>query len=97
LAEQRTANVAAWAGVIAATSLLYFEVRPVWVLLAWALLALVLIVLATVLHRTIFLLQSLALLFAAAVRALLFNLFIRERCRQASWSRVSSVWALPAC
>jgi hypothetical protein len=76
LAEQRTANVAAWAGVIAATSLLYFEVRPVWVLLAWALLALVLIVLATVLHRTIFLLQSLALLFAAAVRALLFNLFI---------------------
>jgi hypothetical protein len=72
--ERAAAIAIAWAGTIAATVLLYFEVRPEWIALAWAALALVCIMLGWILKRPLFVIQSLALLLTAALRAALFNL-----------------------
>jgi hypothetical protein len=73
--DQRSAIVCAWAATIATASLTYFEVRAPWVTIAWAALALLLLVTGWTLRRSLFTAQSLVLLLAAAVRALLFNLF----------------------
>jgi hypothetical protein len=76
--ERNAGVVAAWFGTVAASALLYFEVRPDWVGIAWALFALGLIALGWWLQRTLFVAQSLVLLLAAAVRELMFHLFSPE-------------------
>lgn len=73
--DHHAATISAWAATLATASLLYFEVRPAWVTIAWAALSLALLVAGWALHRSLFVAQSLVLLLAAAVRALLFNLF----------------------
>ena len=73
--DQRAASLSAWCATIAATSLLYFEVRAPWVAIAWAVLALLLLAIGWALRRSLFTAQSLVLLLAAAIRALMFNLF----------------------
>src|SRR5580698_10105620 len=66
--EKNTGMIASWLGTIAATALLYFEVRPDWVGISWALFALALLALGWWLQRTLFVMQSLVLLLVAAVR-----------------------------
>ena len=66
--------LASWFGVIAAATLLYFEVLPEWVAIAWALLSAALLLLCWALKRTIFLAQALLMLGLAFLRAL-FSLF----------------------
>ena len=66
---------AAWLGTVALASLAYFELRPAWVCIAWAALALGAMSAAWSLRRTVFTLQALVLLVAAAARALMFNVF----------------------
>lgn len=73
--DQYAASIGAWAATIATASLMYFEVRVAWVAIAWAALALLLIMVGCVLRRLLFVAQSLVLMLAAAIRALLFNLF----------------------
>jgi len=72
--DQLAAVSAAWAGTIAASTLLYFVVRVEWVVIAWACLALVLVLVGWVLKRTLFVAQSLVLLIATVVRAVMFNI-----------------------
>lgn len=67
--------VFAWCSVIAAATLLYFELQPAWVVLAWTVLAIALLALATSLKRPIFVAQSLVVLAAVAVRAIGWHLF----------------------
>ena len=74
-AHQHAVSIAAWAATVAAAALMYFEVRAAWVAIAWAALALLLIIVGCVLRRSLFVAQSLVLLLAAAIRAILFNLF----------------------
>jgi uncharacterized membrane protein len=66
--------LASWFGVIAAATLLYFEVSPEWVAIAWALLSTTLLLLCWALKRGIFLQQALLMLSLAFLRAL-FSLF----------------------
>ena len=73
--DQHAASIAAWAATVAAAALMYFEVRAAWVTIAWAALALLLIIVGCLLRRSLFVAQSLVLLLAAAIRAILFNLF----------------------
>lgn len=73
--EKNTGMIASWLGTIAATALLYFEVRPDWIGISWALFALALLALGWWLKRTLFVAQSLVLLLAAAVRTSMFHLF----------------------
>jgi hypothetical protein len=69
------ANIAAWLGTIATAAVTYFEVAPNWVASAWSVLVLLLALAAWLLHRRIFLAQSLTLLIAVFARAAFFNLF----------------------
>ena len=73
--DKLAGSLAAWFGVVAATALLYFELRPDWVILAWTLLAIAVLALAAALKRAIFIAQSLALVAAVALRGLFFHLF----------------------
>ncbi len=65
----------AWCSLIAAGTLLYFELHPSWVILAWTLLAFALLALACALKRTIFIAQSLVVLLAIALRGIFYHLF----------------------
>ena len=67
-------NLAACCGTIALAALLYFEVRPEWVVIAWALVVPLLLAVAWILNRRLFLVQGLVLAVAVFARALLFNL-----------------------
>jgi uncharacterized membrane protein len=65
----------AWCSVIVTGVLLYFEVRPDWVILAWTLLAIALLALAAVFKRSLFIAQSLVVVAVVAVRGVAFHLF----------------------
>jgi uncharacterized membrane protein len=83
---------AAWFGTIAASAILYFELRPELVTLGWSALALVLILAAWLLRRPIFTAQAITLLVASAARAVLFNLFSPTPLATSFWtSRVFTV------
>jgi Predicted membrane protein (DUF2339) len=73
--DHHAATISAWCATIAAVSLLYFELRAPWIAIAWSILALILITTAFILKRPLFTAQSLAVLLAAALRALLYNIF----------------------
>jgi len=62
-------------GLTALFALLYFEVRPDWVVLAWTLTTIAVLALAALMKRRLFVAQSLVLLLAVAARALFFHLF----------------------
>jgi hypothetical protein len=68
-------TLAAWAGLIAAGSLLYTELRADWVVLGWTLLAIATLALAAGLKRSLFIAQAYVALGAAVMRGL-FALFI---------------------
>jgi Predicted membrane protein (DUF2339) len=65
----------AWCSVIATCSLIYFELRPAWIILAWTILAIALLALACVLKRTLFVAQSVVVLLAVAFRGIFYHLF----------------------
>jgi hypothetical protein len=64
-----------WCALIAAGTLIYFEVRPGWIMLAWTLLSISLLALAWALKRTIFIAQSLLVLIFATARGIAYHLF----------------------
>jgi hypothetical protein len=62
-------------GLTALFALLYFQVRPDWVVLAWTLATIAVLALAARMKRRLFVAQALVLLLAVAARALFFHLF----------------------
>ncbi|WP_263378798.1 DUF2339 domain-containing protein [Granulicella paludicola] len=64
-----------WCALIAAGTLLYFELRPGWILLAWTLLSIAVLALAAILKRTIFIAQSLLTLLFVTGRGIAYHLF----------------------
>lgn len=68
-------QLSAWCSLVAAGTLVYFELRPSWIILAWTLFAIALLALACALKRTIFIAQSLVVLLAVALRGILYHLF----------------------
>jgi hypothetical protein len=68
-------TVFAWCGLIVTGTLLYFEVRPDWVILAWTPLAIALLALAAGMKRSLFVAQSLVVVAAVAIRGIAFHLF----------------------
>jgi hypothetical protein len=65
----------AWAGLIAAGSLLYTELRADWVILGWTLLSIATLAIAAALKRSLFVAQSYVALAAVLLRGL-FVLFL---------------------
>ena len=84
--DRSIGDVAAWLGLIATVSVTYFEVAPSWVPVAWSALVLMLLLVAWLLHRRIFLTQSLTLLIAVLVRVACFNLFIAPLTVNTFWT-----------
>ena len=62
-------------GLIALTTLLYFELQPDWVILGWTLIAVAVLALAALMKRRLFIAQALALLVPVAARGIFYHLF----------------------
>ena len=62
-------------GLIALTTLLYFELQPDWVILGWTLIAVAVLALAALKKRRLFIAQALALLVPVAARGIFYHLF----------------------
>lgn len=73
----RVDSLLCYAGTIAVSALLYFELAPRadWIVTAWSVLILALFAVALILHRRIFLHQGLLLAIAALFRGIFHNLF----------------------
>jgi hypothetical protein len=79
LADNRFDSIAgslfSWCGLIAAGTLIYFEIQPGWIILAWTALAFVLLALSSALKRTIFIAQSLVVVLFVVARGVAYHLF----------------------
>ena len=62
-------------GLIALTTLLYFELQSDWVILGWTLIAVAVLALAALMKRRLFIAQALALLVPVAARGIFYHLF----------------------
>ncbi len=89
-------TVACCCATAALAALLYFEVRPEWVVISWAALTFLLVAVTWLLDRILFLVQGLMLALAVFLRALLFNLERPPLAHSGIWQRPAACIAL-AC
>jgi hypothetical protein len=80
-------TVACCLGTAALAAVLYFEIRPEWVVISWAALTFLLVAVAWLLDRTFFLVQGLVLAMAVFLRAVLFNLERPALAHSGLWQR----------
>ena len=80
-------TVACCLGTAALAALLYFEIRPEWVVISWATLTFLLVAAAWLLDRTLFLVQGLVLAVAVCLRAVLFNIERPALAHSGLWQR----------
>jgi hypothetical protein len=89
-------TVACCCATVALAAVLYFEVRPEWVVIAWAVLTFLLVSVSWLLDRILFLVQGLVLAMAVFLRALLFNLERPPLAHSGLWQRPAASIAM-AC
>ena len=85
--EQMAGVVACCFGTTALAALLYFEVRPEWVVISWAVMVPLLLILAWTLDRRLLLAQGLVMAVAVFARSLLFNLTTQTLAQSSLWQR----------
>lgn len=85
--EQMAGVVACCFGTTALAALLYFEMRPEWVVISWAVMVPLLLILAWALDRRLFLAQGLVMAVAVFARSLLFNLTTQTLAQSSLWQR----------
>lgn len=79
-------SLLAYLGTASVVALLYFEVRPEWIVVAWALVALALMTASLLLKKEIFLHQAELLAAGIVVRALAHNIYGASYFSAAGWA-----------
>jgi Predicted membrane protein (DUF2339) len=84
----RVDSLLCYAGTIAVSALLYFELAPraAWIVTAWSVLIMALFAVALLLHRRIFLHQGLLLAIAGLFRGIFHNLFGESYFTGSDWT-----------
>jgi uncharacterized membrane protein len=83
-------------GTASIAALLYFEMDPVWIIVAWAALVLVLVAAALVLSRRVFLQQAHLLVAGIVIRGLVHNIFGGSYFVSGEWRGSFSILSITA-